>query len=219
MKGEVQMQQWLNLFTKIELFRNVKDNEQQEHDFKVLEQIFTPSKGNYTKLYYTLGSYSFMEENNPIMLPIALRDNKVNIYKYTFERPQEPTEEEVQEVKSLGRCRADRTALLYWWIKCFTSQNQIQLKKAYDFLLKADEVYIRCGEVTGDMVYRLMEGREGEDNKLIIVPFVDKHGTDEYKIVQTIDFYMVEFTSTYLDEINEARQKILDGMVLEMPDL
>lgn len=213
------MKEWLKLFTKIELFRDVKDKEQQEQDFKVLEQIFKPRQGNYNKLYYTLGNYLFMEKSNPIMLPIALRDNKVNIYKYTFERPQEPTEEELQETKRLGRCRADRTTLLYWWIKCFTEQNHIELKKAYDFYLKADDIYIRCGEVTGDMLYRFMIGREGEDNKLIIVPFVDKHGTDEYKTVQKIDFYMIEFTSTYLDEINEATQKELDKMVLDMEDI
>lgn len=213
------MKEWLKLFTKIELFRDVKDKEQQEQDFKVLEQIFKPRQGNYNKLYYTLGNYLFMEEVNPIMLPIALRDNKVNIYKYTFERPQEPTEEELQEIKRLSRCRVERTTLLYWWIKCFTEQNHIELKKAYDFYLKADDVYIRCGEVTGDMLYRFMIGREGEDNKLIIVPFVDKHGTDEYKTVQTIDFYMVEFTSTYLDEINKATQKELDKMVLDIEDI
>lgn len=213
------MQQWLKLFIKIDLFRNVNDKEQQEQDFKVLEKIFTPRQGNYNNLYYTFSSYLDDKENKYITLPLAIRDNKVNVYKYTFERPQDPTELELQDIKKFGRCRADRTALLYWWIKCFIEQNHIELKKAYDFYLKADDVYIRCGEVTGDMLYRFMMWRGADDNKLIIVPFLDKYGTDEYKVVQNIDFYMIEFTSTYLDEINKPIQEALDETVLSMSDI
>lgn len=59
------MQQWLKLFIKIDLFRNVNDKEQQEQDFKVLEKIFTPRQGNYKNLYYTFISY-LDEINKPI---------------------------------------------------------------------------------------------------------------------------------------------------------
>ena len=206
------MQDWLNEFEKLELFQH---EEHEEQDFKILEKVFTSNNYDESALFILDSRYTdkkhIDEPFEPLEIPLRIQDGKINLYRYIFQRPQDPTDEELKAMRKLGSFFTERTGLLYWWIKKFAEHKGIYVKRGYNRYLKLydnndNDVFVKCGELLGDDLCTFMSQRNEEYNKLIVVPFVSK---EEYQTIKEIEIYMIEYTPEYLNDFNQRANKRL----------
>lgn len=206
------MREWLKEFRIVRLFEDRSNEKVIEEDFCYLNKIFTSNsqKGHYAKdLFLAFNHESILGKGEWDSFAIAVAKGDINIYRYSFARPLEPTENDVEKMNKLGKCKAERTMLLYWWASCFAKSKGLELEKEYNSYLSIDKVFTRCGEVTGDSLYRFMIGNSEEYNKLLIFPFLDSKGQDIHKTIENIDCYLIEFTQEYLSELNKREKEQL----------
>lgn len=211
------MGEWLADFKEIELFGNFEDKEQMMNDLEELDKIFTSnlaaSKEQAKGLYMTYQNELIIGKENYSALPLAIRDRQIRVYKYILERPKEPSSEELQQLRGKYKFKVERTGLLYWWAKCYATSKKVDLEPYYNSFLVIDHtIPLRCGQITGDMLFNLMLDIN-ENNKVIIFPFVDLRGEDKYKEVKRIPVYMIEFENKYLKELNRQKREKLEESI------
>ena len=211
------MEEWMIDFKQVELFDNVEDKEQIMNDFEELDKIFTSnlvaSKELAKGLYMTFQNKLIIGKENYLTLPLAIKDKQIRVYKYMLERPREPTQEEMQQLRKQYNFKVERTGLLYWWAKCYAASKKIDLETYYNSFLVIDHtIPLRCGQITGDMLFNLVLDMN-ENNKVIIFPFVDLKGEDKYKEVKRIPVYMIEFENEYLKELNRKKRDKLEESI------
>lgn len=206
------MKEWLRDFQVVKLFEDRGNEEAIKKDFDYLNKIFTSNSqtGQYGKdLFLTFNHQRILGDKEWDSFAVAVASGDINIYKYSFDRPIEPTIDEIQEMNKLGKCSVERTMLLYWWANCFAKSKGLRIEKGYNSYLSIDDIFTRCGEVTGDSLYSFMIGNSDEYNKLLIFPFLDSKGQDIHKTIGSIDCYLIEFTWEYLSELNKREKEQL----------
>lgn len=219
------MGKWIDEFKPVELFKDIENKDKLISDYKELDKVFTSNMGKSretsSKRYLTYQNQAVLGKENDEALIEAIREDNVKIYESRIERYVNPSEQELQELKSDYNFRTERTGMLYWWLKCYTESKSIKLSPYYDsYLIIDDAIPVRCGELTGDMIYRLML-KNVHQNKALIVPFVDFYGENKYKEVEYINLYIIEFAEEYLNELENIRLKKCDesmsGMSFKEP--
>lgn len=205
------MGKWIDDFKEIELFKDVENEEKLIKDYEELDKVFTSnmakSKDDAKRQYLTYNHQAILGKGNDEALITAIMDNKVKIYKHRIEQHRNPSDQELQELKSDYNFRKERTGMLYWWLNCYAESKSIKIAQYYNsYLLIDGTIPVRCGELTGDMIYTLMLNNVHQ-NKALIVPFADLYGENKYNEVKYINFYIIEFTEEYLKELEDIRLK------------
>lgn len=211
------MKEWMTEFKEIKLFSYTEDEKQIMSDFEELDRIFTSNLAGSAEqakgLYMTYQNQPIIGKENYQAIPFAIRDKQIRVYKYILERPKEPTQEEMQQLREQYRFKVERTGLLYWWAKCYATSRKIELEPYYNSFLVIDHtIPLRCGQITGDMLFNLMLDMN-KDNKAIIFPFVDFKGESKHKEIQRIPIYMIEFRDEYLSVLRGKKLKIIEESI------